>query len=283
MIFLFPRWDMLIPWRVLFVLINMVILPLPPNFFVSIVRRYGMFRAPILESIPTTRVTPCHLPLQSSIGAIPLDTTMSRCQNFSSRFICLCDFVHLWWDLCWHGYNAVGELGCLDGIFPCAFRWRRCCDVTLFVFHCVYSIGIKNCEMKKEKTTICEDWFWPKKTCIIWIICCFIPCVLLPFPRKLRWQWRNAVIWFCCPVSVGRMKMKSVVLEAQRSHTHWTLIWWCHGGQCVAGNKKNKAHNWSCDIFAGVSLIATMYKIQLHIYILYYIYLLFYIVAPWLI
>ena len=111
------------------------------------VRRYGVWSVsfPILESIPSQRpVTPSHLPLQSSIGAIPLDTTMSRCQNFSSRFICLWYFVHLWWDLCWHGYNAVGELGCLDGILEMTTRCiqvektLRCnfLCISLCLFHC---------------------------------------------------------------------------------------------------------------------------------------------------
>ena len=115
------------------------------------------------------------------------------------------------------------------------------------------------------------------------LFCCFIPSVFLPFPRKLRWRWRNAVIWFCCPVSVGLMKMKSVVLEAQRSHTHWTLIWWCHGVQCVVKNKNIKTYAKLELRYFCWGEFDCYYVCKSNCIYIYSIYLLFYIVAPWLI
>ena len=152
-----------------------------------------------------------------------------------------------------------------------AFRWKRCCDVTLFVFHCVYSIAIKNCKMKKRKNynmwgliLTQKDWYY-LNSLLLHSIC-------LGFHSPGSCGGDGATQWFGFAAQYPSAGWRW-------SPWYWRLRGailighWFDGAMaalCVARNKNQSTQNWSCDIFVGVSLIAIMYVKYNCIYIYIY-------------
>ena len=90
--------------------------------------------------------------------------------------------------------------------------------ISLCLFHWTYRncksvLGRTYSNVRIDQLTKCTSW----RICVISVApfhVFFSPFSYAGPPRKLWWQWRNGVIWCCCPASVGLMKMKSVASEA---------------------------------------------------------------------
>lgn len=126
----------------------------------------------------------------------------------------------------------------------------------------------------KKKTTICEDWFWPKKTSLFelqYLLLHSICLASIPQEAAVAMAQRSDLVLLPSIRRPDEDEVRGIGGSEEPYSLDTDLMVPWRPVRCQKQKTKKHTQNWSCDIFVGVSLIAIMYVKYNCIYIIYII------------